>query len=100
MRDTDKCDLIAVPPPSTQNNVPGESEQLRSPELLVLAAEAAVKNGEFTSAREACHEFFLDGGGARDQFYCRALFVKVPCYRSPPTSLSTKHALGCSIWST
>eukprot|EP00903_Cladosiphon_okamuranus_P014428 g13389.t1 len=59
-----------------QNNVPGEGDQLRSPELLVLAAEAAVKNGEFTSAREACHEFFLDGGGARDQFYCRALFVK------------------------
>lgn len=43
----------------------------------MLAAETAVKNGEFDSARLACHEFFLDGGGARDQFYCRALFVKV-----------------------
>lgn len=49
----------------------------------MLAAEAAVKNGEFASAREACHEFFLDGGGARDQFYCRALFVKVPQYSLP-----------------
>lgn len=57
--------------------MPGEGNQLRSPELLVLAAETAVKNGEFNLAREACHEFFLDGGGARDQFFCRALFVKV-----------------------
>ncbi|CAN0168916.1 unnamed protein product, partial [Hapterophycus canaliculatus] len=53
-----------------------EGDQFRSPELLLLAAEAAVKNGEFESARLACHEFFLDGGGAKDQFYCRALFVK------------------------
>lgn len=83
---------IAHRVPPQQNNVPGEGDQLRSPELLVLAAEAAVKNGEFDSAREACHEFFLDGGGARDQFYCRALFVKVPlpsiCFQltAPPTS--------------
>lgn len=53
----------------------------------MLAAEAAVKNGEFTSAREACHEFFLDGGGARNQFYCRALFVKVQQCSLPLTSL-------------
>ncbi|CAN0451583.1 unnamed protein product, partial [Laminaria digitata] len=53
-----------------------DGDQARAPELLVLAAEAAVKNGEFDTAREACHDFFLYGG-ARDQFYCRALFVKV-----------------------
>ena len=58
--------------------MPGaDGDQARAPELLVLAAEAAIKNGEFDTAREACHDFFLDGG-ARDQFYCRALFVKVP----------------------
>ena len=57
--------------------MPGEGDQLQSPELLVLAAETAVKNGEFVTAREACHEIFLDGRWARDQFYCRALFVKV-----------------------
>lgn len=59
-----------------QSNVPGGGRELRAPELLVLAAEAAVKNGEFDTAREACHEYFLDGG-SMDQFFCRALFAKV-----------------------
>lgn len=42
----------------------------------MLAAEAAIRNGEFNTARDACHEFFLSDS-TRDQFYCRALFVKV-----------------------
>lgn len=42
----------------------------------MLAAEAAIKNGEFNTARDACHEFFLSDS-TRDQFYCRALFIKV-----------------------
>lgn len=60
-----------------QSNIPRAGAQLKAPELLVLAAEVAVKNGEFDTAREACHEFFLDSWGTKDQFYCRALFVKV-----------------------
>lgn len=43
----------------------------------MLAAEAGAQNKQFDIAREACHEFFLDGASTRDQFFCRALFVKV-----------------------
>ena len=46
-------------------------EELTSPEVLVLAAEAAVKNGRFDIAAEVTHRFFLDAGGTEDQFLCR-----------------------------
>ncbi|CAM9843068.1 unnamed protein product, partial [Choristocarpus tenellus] len=58
-----------------QTNLPNVGEELRAPELLVLAAEAGVKTEDFDIVRQACHTFFL-GEHTQDQFYCRALFAK------------------------
>ena len=59
-----------------QRNLPRAGAELTSPELLVLAAEAAVKNERFDLAAEVTLRFFLDAGGTEDQFLCRALFVQ------------------------
>ena len=59
-----------------QRNLLRGCENLTSPELLVLAAEAAVKNKRFDIAAEVTRTFFLDAGGTEDQFLCRTLFVQ------------------------
>ena len=59
-----------------QRNLLRGCENLSSPELLVLAAEAAVKNKRFDIAAEVTQTFFLDAGGTEDQFLCRTLFVQ------------------------
>lgn len=73
---TDDVCPYYVPPDLYQTNLPGHGWELRCPELLVLAGEAGVRSERFDVARRACHEFFLRET-TRDQFYCRALFVKV-----------------------
>lgn len=49
---------------------------LESGELLVLAAEAAVKHGRYDVAASVCKLYFLDIGFIEDQFLCRTLFVQ------------------------
>lgn len=48
---------------------------LRNPELLVLAAEAAIVNGLFDLASAAIEEFF-SWDGPLNHIHCRALFAK------------------------
>lgn len=54
------------------------AEALRSREMLVLAAEAGVVNGEFELAADAAKKFFLSSP-PKDQFYARSLFVMAAC---------------------
>jgi hypothetical protein len=58
-----------------QRDLLGSGAELGEADLLVLAAEAAVKNEDFATAADAAHRFFLQGC-ARNQFYCRALFAQ------------------------
>ena len=53
-------------------------EGLLSPEAIVLIAEAAVHNGEWDDALEAATTFF-SRAPAKNQFYCRTLFVQAQC---------------------
>ena len=55
---------------------------LNSGELLVLAAECLAKNENFEKAEDACEEFFLETSVGRDQFLCRALFVRAQVVNS------------------
>jgi hypothetical protein len=48
---------------------------VKSPDLLVTGAEAAIKNEDYTVAEQAVHSFFLQMP-PKNQFYCRALFIK------------------------
>ena len=51
-----------------------KSERQVAPQTLVLGAEAAVANLAFGDAQRMTRQYFLREP-ARDQFYCRALFV-------------------------
>ena len=58
-----------------QNGILGEGEELSAPDSLTKAAESALTNEEPGIAKTAVHEFFLQDP-PKNQFYCRALFVK------------------------
>ena len=58
-----------------QNGILGEGEELSAPDSLTKAAESALKNEQPEIAKVAVHEFFLQDP-PKNQFYCRALFVK------------------------
>jgi len=57
------------------NIVAPDSKAVKSPDLLVLGAEAAIKNKDFKTAHEAVRKFFLQAP-PHDQFYCRALYIQ------------------------
>ncbi|RHY56205.1 hypothetical protein DYB38_001223 [Aphanomyces astaci] len=55
-----------------------DEDQLRLTELLPCVAEVAEKELDFATA-EACVAWYLTLSSPRDQFYCRALFVRAKC---------------------
>lgn len=65
----------------------GAGLELQSPDILVLAAEAAVQNGELEVAAKAVQDFFLQDP-PKNQFYCRALFVSAQVEAGRTASLN------------
>lgn len=60
---------------SRPKEILGSGSELKSPDILVLAAEAAVQNQEFGVATKAVQDYFLQTP-PQNQYFCRALFAK------------------------
>ncbi|KAE9296682.1 hypothetical protein PF001_g16757 [Phytophthora fragariae] len=56
----------------------GVSADMNLPELLVLTAETAIFQGDFEAASESV-EWFFSECQLKNQFYCRAQFVRAHC---------------------
>ncbi|KAE9000914.1 hypothetical protein PR001_g17727 [Phytophthora rubi] len=56
----------------------GVSADMNLPELLVLTAETAIFQGDFETASESV-EWFFSECQLKNQFYCRAQFVRAHC---------------------
>ncbi|KAG6623698.1 Tetratricopeptide repeat protein 40 [Phytophthora cinnamomi] len=56
----------------------GVNADMNLPELLVLTAEAAISQGDFGTASESA-EWFFSECQLKNQFYCRAQFVRAHC---------------------
>lgn len=58
-----------------QGSLTNSQFEILTPEILVLCAETAIKNGKFDVAHD-CSELFFLRDPPQDQFFCRALFIR------------------------